>query len=301
MANNDDYRGFYTECLLYPLKEEEEEDGDNEEPQPQNKSQEEIQIMLTTSNFASNQTTTQNTETTHIHEDNKIPSTKGTHSSEIKTKKTHHEKPKVQVQVQENNKLKVLLVGDEGVGKTSLIITYVSNVFPTGEYEAIPNIYDDFTAQLIYKDSHIVELTICDSTAQLEDKSRFGKYTEVNVIIICFSIISRSSFKNRKRWITELQKYCPSIPFIYVATKIDVLHNNLINNNNNNNKNNNSSEAINEMEIQRAAKKEGAHGCVLCSSLEIVNLKNVFDVALDAAFAPPRTSSVLSTLKSLLF
>ena len=48
-------------------------------------------------------------------------------------------------------------------------------------------------------------------------------YPNTNILIICFSIDSRSSFSNiTQRWLPEVKHFCPNAPFILAATKIDL-------------------------------------------------------------------------------
>ena len=48
-------------------------------------------------------------------------------------------------------------------------------------------------------------------------------YPNTNILLICFSIDSRSSFNNiSQRWLPEVKHFCPNVPFILAATKMDL-------------------------------------------------------------------------------
>jgi hypothetical protein len=44
-----------------------------------------------------------------------------------------------------------------------------------------------------------------------------------DVFLVCFSLISPSSFENvRTKWIPEISHHCPNVPFLLVGTKLDL-------------------------------------------------------------------------------
>lgn len=112
---------------------------------------------------------------------------------------------------------KVLLVGDDGVGKTSLIMTFTGNVFPT-DYR--PIVYDSV------QNIHIgdTELAIWDSAGSEEyDRLRPLSYPGTDCFLICFSVISPASFDSvKQKWWPELQQHCSDTPIVLVGTKIDM-------------------------------------------------------------------------------
>lgn len=47
-------------------------------------------------------------------------------------------------------------------------------------------------------------------------------YTNASVFLVCFSVVSRSSFENvADKWVPELKKYARGVPFILVGTQSD--------------------------------------------------------------------------------
>ena len=82
--------------------------------------------------------------------------------------------------------MKLVFVGDTAVGKTSIIITWTQETFPT-LYE--PTLFDTYNGTKNYKGSE-VKLQLWD-TAGLEDHARFRPiaYANTDCFIICFSLI----------------------------------------------------------------------------------------------------------------
>ena len=61
-------------------------------------------------------------------------------------------------------------------------------------------------------------------TAGQEDYDNLRKlaYNDTDIYIICFSVVNEDSFRNvETRWVPEIRKYSPLVPFILVGTKID--------------------------------------------------------------------------------
>lgn len=64
-------------------------------------------------------------------------------------------------------------------------------------------------------------------TAGNEDYDRLRplSYPQTNVFVICFSLVNPESFARLEtRWIPEVTRYCPSVPFVLVGTKSDLLN-----------------------------------------------------------------------------
>ncbi|ELP84379.1 hypothetical protein EIN_089020, partial [Entamoeba invadens IP1] len=89
--------------------------------------------------------------------------------------------------------IKCVVVGDGGVGKTSLLITYVTEEFPD---EYIPNIFDTYNKNVFVETTPIkLELwDTCGQTDYLRVSQRL--YQETDVFILCFSLVSQTTLDN---------------------------------------------------------------------------------------------------------
>lgn len=170
--------------------------------------------------------------------------------------------------------IKCVVVGDGAVGKTCLLISYTTNAFP-GEY--IPTVFDNYSANVMV-DGRPVNLGLWDTAGQEDyDRLRPLSYPQTDVFLVCFSVISPSSYENVKsKWFPEIQHHAPGVPFLLVGTKIDLRDDddqiqrlkekNL--------------EPISEAKGRQMATQLGAVQYLECSALTQKGLKNVFDEAI---------------------
>ncbi|XP_024872484.1 rho-related GTP-binding protein RhoU-like [Temnothorax curvispinosus] len=113
-----------------------------------------------------------------------------------------------------DRRIKVVLVGDGAVGKTSLVVSYSTNGFP-GEY--VPTAFDNYNV-VVNVDGQPLNVQLCDTAGQDDfDPLRSLCYPETDVFLVCFSVVCPSSYHSvASRWINEVRKYCPNAPIILV-------------------------------------------------------------------------------------
>ncbi|KAM9366866.1 ras homolog family member Ua [Symphorus nematophorus] len=174
-------------------------------------------------------------------------------------------------------RVKCVLVGDGAVGKTSLVVSYTTNGYPT---EYVPTAFDNFSA-VVAVDGQPVKLQLCDTAGQDEfDKLRPLCYTSADVFLLCFSVVSPASFQNvPEKWVPEIRRHAPFAPLVLVGTQCDLREDvkvliDLAKYR---------ERPVDPADAQDCAMEVGAVTYIECSSLTQKNLKEVFDTAILAS------------------
>ncbi|PKU31928.1 ras-related protein rab-9b [Limosa lapponica baueri] len=122
--------------------------------------------------------------------------------------------------------LKVILLGDGGVGKSSLMNRYVTNKFDS---QAFHTIGVEFLNRDLEVDGRFVTLQIWDTAGQERFKSlRTPFYRGADCCLLTFSVDDRQSFENLSNWQKEFVYYADvkdpeHFPFVVLGNKIDKL------------------------------------------------------------------------------
>ena len=118
--------------------------------------------------------------------------------------------------------LRVILLGDSNVGKTSLIMRYIKNEFKNSFISTIGVEYD---SKIIKKGKKNICLKIIDTGGQEKfhclTKSFFNK---VDGIIFVFDLTNKESFENLKNWLKEAESYTEDFGYILVGNKKDLIN-----------------------------------------------------------------------------
>eukprot|EP01123_Difflugia_compressa_P012201 TRINITY_DN5131_c0_g1_i1.p1 TRINITY_DN5131_c0_g1~~TRINITY_DN5131_c0_g1_i1.p1 ORF type:complete len:228 (+),score=54.55 TRINITY_DN5131_c0_g1_i1:169-852(+) len=116
--------------------------------------------------------------------------------------------------------IKITVVGDTSVGKTSLLISYTTNSFP-GEH--VPTVFDNYSANAIV-DEEPITLGLWDTAGSSEyNELRPLSYPGTDAFIVCYSITDPQSLKSvSSKWVVEINEHCPGVPIILVGTKSDL-------------------------------------------------------------------------------
>jgi len=116
--------------------------------------------------------------------------------------------------------LKLVVVGDGAVGKTCLLFVYNNGSFPE---EYVPTVFQNASKDATYKGKPVT-LRLYDTAGQEEyDRLRPLSYPNTNIVLLCFSVTSRSTFESiSSKWAPEVRHYLPRVPTILVGLKTDI-------------------------------------------------------------------------------
>ena len=117
--------------------------------------------------------------------------------------------------------LKLVIMGDEGVGKSSLIVRFVENKFSS---EYISTIGVDFLVKEIQLgDAKKAKLVIWDIGGQEQWKAKLNLYLKGadGGVVIC-DLTRPASGKSVVSWVEALKKHAGDVPYIIVGNKIDL-------------------------------------------------------------------------------
>ncbi|EFA83441.1 Rho GTPase [Heterostelium album PN500] len=192
--------------------------------------------------------------------------------------------------------VKVVVVGDGAVGKTSLLILYTTKAFPK---DYVPTVFDNFNCLEMY-DNKPVNLVLWDTAGQEDyDNLRPLSYPQTDVFLICYSVVKRDSLDNIKyKWLKEINQSNSGTPIILVGTKTDLREDK---------KTLASLQEVNQEPVSRdegiaLAKEIGAVQFFECSALTGSGVNDIFAQAIKAAFnkqsPAPASSSKKPTSKS---
>ncbi|KAI0707755.1 ras-domain-containing protein [Earliella scabrosa] len=98
---------------------------------------------------------------------------------------------------------KIVLLGDQSVGKTSLITRFMYDTFDN-TYQATIGI--DFLSKAMYLEDRTVRLQLWDTAGQERYRSLIPSYIrDCSVAIVVFDITNRQSFLSTSKWIDDVR------------------------------------------------------------------------------------------------
>jgi len=157
---------------------------------------------------------------------------------------------------------KVIVVGEAGVGKTSIIRRYVENQFST-DYKATVGV--DFALKEIKNDGRSMRLQLWDIAGQ----ERFSSmthvyYKEAAAACIVFDLTDSKTFKRVDRWKNDVEEKVKlengqTVPMLLLGNKNDM-----------------SNKEVNNEEVENYAKQNGFVGFFPVSALSNENLDKAF-------------------------
>ena len=124
-------------------------------------------------------------------------------------------------QVNHDYEFKLLIIGDYGVGKTSLLLRFIDDNFPNNFITTIGN---DFKIRTIELDGKKVKLQIWDTAGQ----ERFSPINSIYYrgaygIIVAYDVSDIDSFNNVQKWVKDIDNMAPEhVVTMLVGNKSDL-------------------------------------------------------------------------------
>ena len=114
----------------------------------------------------------------------------------------------------------LVVVGDGGVGKTSVIIRYTKDKF-TENYE--PTLEDNYKAQIQTADGKTLDIEIADTAGQDDYQSLRDKYIETgDVFLVVYSVAEQRTLQKAKEILNSIKAIKNTFKFILIGNKVDV-------------------------------------------------------------------------------
>jgi len=116
---------------------------------------------------------------------------------------------------------KILLVGDSGVGKSSLLLRFTDDMF---QETFISTIGVDFKIRNVNIEGKTVKMQIWDTAGQERFRTITSSYYRgAHGIIVVYDITDTVSFNNAKMWLNEIERYaCGNVTKLLVGNKADM-------------------------------------------------------------------------------
>ena len=100
---------------------------------------------------------------------------------------------------------KILLIGDSGVGKTSVKLRYTKNVF---HEEFLNSIGVDFKSKDLNIDGRKVKLQIWDTAGQERFRTiTTSYYRGAHAIVIVFDLTKRETYEHVQKWMNDINRF----------------------------------------------------------------------------------------------
>ncbi|KAL3267691.1 hypothetical protein HHI36_006823 [Cryptolaemus montrouzieri] len=102
--------------------------------------------------------------------------------------------------------VRIMLLGDSGVGKTCLLTKYRDGNFLSGNYIATVGV--DFKNKIVTIDQTRIKLQIWDTAGQERFRSiTHAYYRDAHALLLLYDVTNKTSFDNIRAWLGEIREY----------------------------------------------------------------------------------------------
>ena len=153
---------------------------------------------------------------------------------------------------------KIVIIGDQHVGKTSILSRY--------KYEVVETVYSptvgiDFLTKNVFFEDKTIRLIMWDTAGQERFKSLIPSYLKnANCIILTYDISNKETFSSLSKWYTDSKEYVnENTLFVICGNKIDLKR------------------AITQKEIEDFSKEKNIPFCAEVSALTGEGINEMFN------------------------
>src|SRR3989338_8603890 len=116
---------------------------------------------------------------------------------------------------------KILMVGDSGVGKSSLLLRFTDDTFSEN---FISTIGVDFKIRTVNLEGKVIKMQIWDTAGQERFRTITSSYYRgAHGVILVYDVTDQVSFNNARQWLTEIERYaCSQVVKLLVGNKCDL-------------------------------------------------------------------------------
>ena len=168
---------------------------------------------------------------------------------------------------EDEKEIKVILLGNSGVGKTSIINRYVNNVYNSNCETTLGSTY---STREVIKDNVVYKLNLWDTTGQEKYHSITNLFIKgSSIVILVYSIDLLSSFEGLNYWYNSIKENSEGNYYVLavVGSKSDLI--------------NEEEEVVSEDEAKNFAKERNAIFKLVSSKEDPVGINNLFDMLLN--------------------
>jgi len=117
--------------------------------------------------------------------------------------------------------IKILVIGESGVGKSSLLSQYTENYHNPNH---ISTIGIDFKIKQIYRKNKEIKLQLWDTAGQERFRTITSSYYRgSHAIMLVYDVTERVTFEKLSTWLEDIQRYCTDdVQIILVGNKTDL-------------------------------------------------------------------------------